>query len=120
MHLHLEPHPRHPERLAHAVLVIDEEGLRQDVDDLAVLGQVDRLRGLEGALDVGRTDLAVPAGHRHHAAAVDAADMAAGDARVDRRDLDARHLLGLGNGLPDRLDGPVDVDHDALAESARR
>src|SRR2546425_6817815 len=27
VHLHLEPHPRHTERLAHAVLIIDEEGL---------------------------------------------------------------------------------------------
>ena len=45
-------------------------------------------------------DLAVLAGDRHDAAAVHAADVAAGDAREHARDLDARHLLGLGDRVP--------------------
>src|SRR4029434_8908611 len=36
--LDLEAHPRHADRLADAVAVVDDEGLRQDVNDLAVLG----------------------------------------------------------------------------------
>ena len=37
VHLDLEPHAGHAERLPHAVLVVDHEGLGQHVDDLAVL-----------------------------------------------------------------------------------
>src|SRR3569623_1743133 len=42
VHLGLEAHARHPERLLDAVLVVDRVLLRQDVDDLAVLRNVDR------------------------------------------------------------------------------
>src|SRR5207248_3006279 len=84
-----------------------------------ILRQADRARGLDGALDVRLAHLAVLAGDGHDAAAVDAADVAAGDAGVDARDLDARHLLGLADGRPDRLHGRVDVDDDATAEAAR-
>ena len=119
VHLDLEPDARHADRLADPVAVVHDEILRQDVDDLAILRQADRARGLDRALDVRLAHLAVLAGDGHDAAAVDAADMAAGDAGVDARDLDARHLLGLADGGPDRLHGRVDVDHDAAAEAAR-
>src|SRR5207247_1944617 len=51
-------------------------------------------------------------------AAVGAAAVAAGDARVDARDLEACHLLGLGDGGLDRLDRRVDVDDDPAPEAA--
>src|SRR5207253_6204215 len=44
--------------------------------------------------------------------------VAAGDARVDARDLEACHLLGLGDGGLDRLDRRVDVDDDPAPEAA--
>ena len=84
VHLHLEPHPGHAERLLHPVLVVHHEGLGQHVDDLAVLGQVDRAGRVERALDVGLAHLAVLARDRHHAAAVDAADVAARHPRDHR------------------------------------
>src|SRR5438132_1505891 len=42
-----------------------------------------------------------------------------GHAREGARDFDAGHLLGLGDGGSDRLDGGVDVDDDAAPEPAR-
>ena len=58
------------------------------------------------------------AGDRHDPAAVDAADVAARHPGVHARDLDARHLLGLGDGGLDRLDRRVDVDDDPPSEPA--
>ena len=58
--LGLEPHARHAERLADAVLVVDDELLRQHVQDLAVHRQRDRARGVEHALDVAAAHLACP------------------------------------------------------------
>ena len=59
VHLHLEPHAGHAERLLDAVLVVHDEGLGQHVDDLAVLGQVDRAGRVERPVDVGLAHLAV-------------------------------------------------------------
>src|SRR2546425_6706751 len=42
----------HPDGLADAVLLVDDERLREHVNDLAVLRQVDGPRGVDGALDV--------------------------------------------------------------------
>src|SRR5438034_4083903 len=120
VHLDLEAHARHPDGLADPVTVVDDEALRQDVDDLAVLGQVDGARRLDDAVHVVGAHLVMVAGYRHRAAAVDAANVAAGDPRVDPGDLDARHLLGLADRGLDGLDRRVDVDDDAAPDPARR
>ena len=46
-------------------------------------------------------------------------DVSPGDARVDRRNLAASHVLGLLDGLVDRGDGVLDVDHHAFDEATR-
>src|SRR5438094_93513 len=75
--------------------------------------------GLERALAGGVAHLVVLAGDPDDAAAVHAADVAAGDPRVGAGDLDPGHLLGLGDGGPDRLDRRVDIDDDPAPEPAR-
>jgi hypothetical protein len=115
--LGLQPHAAHAQRLLDAVLLVDHVLLRQHVEDLAVLGDVHRPGRVEHAVDVRLPDLLVL--HRHHALGVEAADVAAGDAGVDRADLAARHQLRLLDGAADRGDGGVDVDHHALAQAAR-
>ena len=120
VHLDLEPHPRHPDGLADAVLLVDDERLREHVNDLAVLRQVDGPRGVDGALDVDHRDFAVLVADGDDAAAVDAPDVAAGDARVHARHFDPGHLLGLAHGLADRLHGRVDVHDDPLAQATGR
>jgi hypothetical protein len=56
----------------------------------------------------------------HHAAGIDAADVAAGDAGVDALDLAVGHQLGLFQRLLDALHGGVDVDHHAALETVAR
>ena len=72
----LEPHPGHADRLLDAVLVVDDELLRQDVEHLAVR-RAARPRGPRRSRARRRParDLAVL--HRHHAVAVEALDVAA-------------------------------------------
>src|SRR5437899_7570912 len=119
VHLDLEAHARHADGIADPLAVVHDKVLGQDVDDLAVLRQVDRARGVHGTRDVRRVHLAVLAGDGDDAAAVDTTDVAAGDARVDACDLDACHLLGLADGGLDRLHRGVDVDDDSAPEAAR-
>ena len=105
-----------PDRVLDAALVVDHEFLGQDVEHLAIGRQRDRARRFEHALDVARRDLAAP--HRDHAVHVEALDVAAGRSRDHAADLAAGHQLGLVDGLADRLDRGVDVDHGALLEPA--
>ena len=63
VHLGLQAHAGHAERLLDAVLVVDDVLLREHVDDLAVLRDVDRLGLLEHRGDVALPDLLVL--HRH-------------------------------------------------------
>ena len=116
--LGLEAHAGHAQRLLDAVLVVDDELLRQDVDDLAVQRDGDRLGRVDDPGDVGLADLLVL--HRDDALAVEALDVAAGDAGVDGGDLAAGHQLGLFDRAADGGDGGLDVDHHALAQALAR
>src|SRR5207249_582585 len=114
----LEAHAGHADRLADAVLVVDDELLRQDVEDLLVGGEGDGTRGVHDPLDVPRRHLAVA--HRDHAMAVEPLDVAPGRACDHAADLAGGHQLGLLDRPADRLHRLLDVDDDALAEPARR
>jgi len=56
----LEAHGGHPQRVADAVLVIDDVLLRQDVEHLAVHRDRDRLGLLDDACDVDVADFPCP------------------------------------------------------------
>ena len=62
-------------------------------------------------------DLAVADGD--HAVGIEAAHMAAGDARVHRMDLATGHQFGFFHGALDRLHGGFDVHDHALLQAAR-
>ena len=115
--LGLEPHAAHPHRVLDAVLVIHDVLLRDDVDDLAVHGDGDGLGRLDHPVHVGRADLVVPARDRDDAAAVDAADVVAGDAGVDALHRHARHALGFVHRALDAGDGLLEVHDHAPAQS---
>src|SRR2546427_108026 len=51
-----EPHPAHADRVLDAVLIVDDEFLRDDVDDLAVHRDRDRLGRLDDPVHVGGSD----------------------------------------------------------------
>jgi hypothetical protein len=100
------------------LVAVDHELLRLDQQQPLVVGDVDRLGRLDHTRHVDRRDLLVA--HDHHAGAVLPADVAAGDAGVDVRDLAVGHHLGLFQRLLDALHGGVDVDHHAALEAVRR
>ena len=100
VHLRAEAHAAHPDRVADAVLDVDDVLARQDVEDLAVGVDRDGARAFEDALDVGARHLA--AGDGRDAVGRLRADVAAGDAGVDGADLDAGHRLRRLDGVLDR------------------
>ena len=90
----LEPRAGEADRRADALLLVDDEVLRQHVQDLAPGRQRHRARRVNRAPHVVARHLAVLAGDGDDAAAVEALDVRAADAEMDRADLDARHQLG--------------------------
>jgi hypothetical protein len=118
VHLDLEAHAAHADRLAHAALAVDDEFLGQDVQDLLLGRDRHRARDLDHALDVERRDLLLL--DRDHAAGVEALDVAAGDAGVDLVDLAVGHQLDLLHDARDRIHRGLDVHHHAALEAVGR
>ena len=118
MDVDFEPYTAHAERYAHIALAVDHEFLIQDMQHLLVGRDRDRLGGFDHALDVLLGDLAIL--DRHHAARIDALDMAAGDTGIDVADLAVGHQFGLFQRALDRVDRRLDVDDHAFLESLRR
>src|SRR5690606_27094606 len=117
VHLGFEAHARHADRLANAFLAVDEKFLRQDVQDLLVGRNRDRPRGIDHALDVFRSHFLVA--NRDDAVRVEAAHVAAGNARVGGMNLATRHQLRFFDGALYRLHGRFDVDDDPSLQSPR-
>jgi hypothetical protein len=117
VHLHLEAHAAHAHRLAHVFLAVDHELLVEDVQDLLVRGDVHRLRGLDHAVDVELSDLAIL--DRDHPMRVEALDVAAGDTGVDIADLAVGHQLRFLQRSLDGVHRGFDVHHHTLLQAAR-
>ena len=92
VHLGFEPHAGHADGIADAFLPVDDEFLRQHVQDLLVRRDRDGLGRVDHVLDVDVAHLAVA--DRDHAVRIEAAHVAAGDAGEHRADLAAGHELG--------------------------
>ena len=88
--LDLEPERAHPERVLDALLAVDREAARRDVEDVAVRRDRDRPGDLDRPVDVLAGDLAVVAADRDLAARVQALDVLAADADEGAVDLPAR------------------------------
>ena len=95
----LEADRAHPERVLDALLAVDDEVARQDVEDLAVRRDLDRPGHLGRPVDVLAGDLAVVAAHRDRAGRVLALDVLAADRHEGPVDLPAGQPLGLLDGL---------------------
>ena len=117
VHLGLEPHPGHADRVTDAFLAVDDELLRQHVQDLLIRRDRHRLGGIDHVVDIPVAHLLVA--HTHDAVGVEAAHVAAGDAGEHRVDLAARHELCFLHRALDRLHRGFDVHDDALFQSPR-
>src|SRR5262245_19567449 len=115
----LETRPRHSDRRADTVLLVDDEVLRQDVKDLAAGRQRYCLRRVDRPPNVFAGDLTVLAGDRDDAPAVESFDMRPGQGEVDRIDLHAGHELGFFDGLFDRVHRRFEIYDDPAPDAAR-
>ena len=116
VHLHLEPHTRHPDRLADAIGGIDHEALGHDVQNPLVSRNGDRACRLQHTLDIGVVNLRIA--DRDSAVRVARADVGAGDAGEHRVNLAVGHQLGFLDRALDRGFGRLDVDHHAALQPA--
>jgi len=99
-------------------VIIHNKFLRQHVNDLTIHGQGYDPCGIDHLLDFPRRDFLVF--HSNDAGTVNAGDMPAGNAYIDRPHLDPGHELGIINGLTNGLDSAVDIDHHAFLEATGR
>src|SRR5437867_2447681 len=108
---------KHPDRIADALLIIDDEFLRKDVNDLAVGRKRNGPRRLDDATHVFTVDLARACGNRGHATAVEASDVWSGETDVHHLDFAARHRFGFTNALFNRFGGCFNTDDSAALQS---
>ena len=116
MRLDLEPQRAHAERVLDPLLPVDGEPAPLDVEDVAIVRNVDRAGHLDRAADVLAGDLTVMGGHGDLALRVEALDVLSPDAHERAVDLPAREPLGALDRIRDRADRLVDVDDDALLQ----
>ncbi len=119
VHFGLEAHAYHIQRIAYAFLVIDDEGLGDDMEDFPVHGYHDCPGRLDDAIHVLPGDLAPPTGHRDHPAGIDALDARSSGAAIDVPDLAPRHELGCLDGGRHGRERGLDVHHDAATQPGR-
>src|SRR5437870_929229 len=115
MDARLEPHPGHPDRIAHTLLVVYRELLRQDVQDLTIQRDSDGAGGVNYPLDIARADFT--ATDRDDAMAVEPANVGPRDTDHRRADSHACGLFGAGCGGAQRFDSCLDIDDDTPAQS---
>ena len=109
VHLHFQLHAAHADGFAHIFLPVDDEFLRQDVQDLLVGRQRDGAGSFHHAVHVHRHHFGIL--DLHHAVRVEALDVAAGDAGKHAGDLAVSHQLSFFQRPLDRLHRGVDIDH---------
>ena len=112
MDLGFQTDAAHADGLAH-FLTVDHEFLRFHQQQALVGRDIDGLGGFHHPGHVGGRDFLVL--DRHHAAGVQATDMAAGDARADTLNLAVGHQLGFLQSLLNALHRGIDIhDHATL------
>ena len=116
MHLDFEPDSAHAQRVVDVFLAVDDEFLWQDVEDLLIVRNRNRLRCFDDAIDVGLRDFLLL--DRDHAARIQAANVTAGDTRIDLTDPAIGHQFRFLDHALDRRHRCLDVDDDALLQAA--
>ena len=95
----------HADGVADAVLAIENEFLREDVEDFAIFGETDIAGGFHGAADVVFLDVAGALAESDAAAGIYAADVAACYAYYGGFERHAYEAFGFFYGVADGADG---------------
>ena len=107
----------HADGVANAVLSIDHEFVRKDVEDFAVFRKRDVAGGIDGAANIVALDVASTVAKCYPAAAIDATDMAAGYADDRRLHGNVRDAFRFFDRAANGADGGVEIDDEALAQA---
>src|SRR5690606_23413902 len=100
--------------------VINDEALRNRVDDLALHGDLVQVRLVQGAADVGARDAALGVGDGHLTVGLLTLDVATGDADQHVANGVLGNFLRLAHGGADGVDRLLQVHDDAAAQSLAR
>src|SRR5215467_3649794 len=94
----LEPDPQEPYRVSDAVLTIDCEFLRQNVDYFPVCRDTNRPCLIDYSIDIVFIDLPIPAAYRYDAARIESLYLDTTQPHVDLVDWKAAHHLRFFDG----------------------
>ena len=111
--VHLQTGAGHADRSADAVLIVDNEILREHMKDFSAGRQRHRLRRIDRPPHIVPRDFAVLSSNGDHASAVEPLDVRARDGDIDRVDFDAGHELGFLDGMLDGVDRRLEIDDSA-------
>jgi len=117
MHVDFKPLPNHAERIANAVLRVDHEFMRQNVQNFAIFGKGDVARGIYGTANVVALDVAAAMPKGDAAAAVHSANMTSCDADDCGLDGNVGDAFRFFNGATNGANGGVQIDDEALAQA---
>jgi len=118
MHARLETHTGHADGLAYALLAIDDEFLRQYVQDFLISRDRDCTCRIDDTIDIVRVHFTVA--DRDNPMRVEASDMPPGDAGIDRVNLAPGHEFGFFDRFLYGLHGGFDVHHHTFLQPSRR
>ena len=108
VHSGFEAHARHTDGVVDTFLAIDDEFLRQHVENALISRNRHRPGCVDNAFDITATNLSIPNGD--DAMRVQAANVAARDARVHRLDFATCHQFGFFNRSLNRVHRRFDID----------
>ena len=117
MHVDFEALADHAQRIANIVVRVEQKFLREHVQHDAILGKRDIARRIHGVANIVAIDVPRAMPERDSAAAVHAANVAAGDADDRALDGHAGDAFGFFDRAPDRSRRRADIGDQALAQS---
>src|ERR1700761_4643442 len=109
MEVYLKTVADHSNRIVNARLLVQNELLRQQMDNLAVGGQRNRAGAIHGSADVFASDLAQTRSQADAAPAVHSANMRAADADDTTINGPLRHGFSRSRRFIDRLRGLLQI-----------
>ncbi len=118
MNIHLKPHAAHTQRIVHIALVVDPKLLRQNIDDLMVVGDRYRARRFHHPVNILLGDFIFFL-DRHHTARVQAADVRPGNTGINVVDMAIGHDFRFFDDTVNRRNGRLNIDHRAPFQAAR-
>jgi hypothetical protein len=116
MDARFQAHPSHPDRVAHTILVINGELLRQNVQDLAIQWNRYCAGSFDYPLDIAGTYFATANGD--DAMAIETADVRAGDAHYCGADSCPGGFFCLRDCCSQRVDRRLNIHYHSAPQSS--